>query len=129
MMWKWNVIACALLALLATPLANAAESADVDDEATITVIDDGVTPDDIVRVIELPDPASVAGSGKAAGGVGAANGAPGQSGASGREFGQQTAEEARSRNNAEQVRAEAKQQGRSEARGDNASDKRRGPPQ
>jgi hypothetical protein len=127
MMWKWAVIAFALLGLLSLPLAHAADEADAED-ATITVVDDDATPDDIVRVIELPDPAAGQGNANTATGPQNVNAAQGGSAAAGHDFGQQTAEEARSRNNAEQVRAEAKQQGRSEARGDNASDNRRGPP-
>ena len=126
MMWKWHVIAFALLGWLSIPIAHAAGAIDAED-ATITVVDDGDTPDDIVRVIELPDHSVAPGNGNAAKGPQNVNAAPGQGIDAGREFGQQTAEEARSRN-ADQVREEARQQGRSEARGDNASDNRRGPP-
>ena len=45
-----------LLLLAAMPVAHAGP----DDEATITVVDEGDTPDDVVKVIELPDQAGKA---------------------------------------------------------------------
>ena len=125
-MWKVGVVA--VLGWLSMPFAYAADAPDADD-ATITVVDDGDTPDDIVRVIELPQRTAPSGNQNAAQATPGEKAAQGQGTVSGRDFGQQTAEEARGRDNAAQVRAEAKQQSRNEARGDNANDKRRGPPQ
>jgi hypothetical protein len=106
------------------PLAYADAAQDIDD-ATITVVAEGDTPDDVVNVIDLPANAAPTGPQKSAADKETAKSAK----ANGNDFGQQVAEDARSNNRSDQVREDAKEQGRSEARGDNASDKRRGPPQ
>src|SRR5262245_54632236 len=49
-----QLVLCAI-AIAATPYAMARPSAD---DVTITVVDEGATPDDVVRVIELPDRAA-----------------------------------------------------------------------
>jgi hypothetical protein len=98
------------------------------DEATITVVDDGDTPDDVVKVIELPARASASGVAKSASGIDTANSAKDKSGDSSRDFGQQISEDARSKNVSDQVRADAKQQGKSEARGNNAGGNGHAPP-
>ena len=113
---KFDLIFVVLLGVAITPVAYADGIADVG-EATITVVDDGDTPDDVVRVIELPDQASATGAAKSASGIATANSAKEKSGVSGRDFGQQVSEDARSNNISDQVRADAKQQGNSEARG------------
>jgi hypothetical protein len=100
-----------------------------DDEATITVVDEDATPDDVVRVIELPDRASRSAAANSAHGTGTANNAADKSGESGREFGQQTSEDARNRDLKDQAKADARQAGKSDARNDNAGGNRHGPPQ
>jgi hypothetical protein len=109
-------------AIAPAAFADAGEDAD---EATITVIEDGATPDDVVKVIELPDHASATAATKSASGIDAANAAKDKSGETGRDFGQQVSEDARNDNISDEARADAKQQGRSDnANGGN----RRGPP-
>jgi hypothetical protein len=109
-------------AIVPAAFADAGEDAD---EATITVIEDGATPDDVVKVIELPDHASATAATKSASGIDAANAAKDKSGETGRDFGQQVSEDARNNNISDEARADAKQQGRSDnANGGN----RRGPP-
>lgn len=96
-----------------------ADASDDTDEATITVVEDGATPDDVVKVIELPDQASATAAAKAASGIDTANAAKDKTGESGRDFGQQVAEDARSKNISDEARADAKQQGRSDNAGGN----------
>jgi hypothetical protein len=109
-------------AIAPAAFADAGEDAD---EATITVIEDGATPDDVVKVIELPDHASATAAAKSAAGVDTASAAKDKSGETGRDFGQQVSEDARNNNISDEARADAKQQGRSDnANGGN----RRGPP-
>lgn len=113
-----------LLGFAIAPVAFADAREDAD-EATITVIDDGATPDDVVKVIELPDHVSATAAAKSADGVDTANAAKDKSGETGRDFGQQVSEEARNNNISDEARADAKQQGRSDnANGGN----RHGPP-
>lgn len=108
-------------AIVPAAFADAGEDAD---EATITVIEDGATPDDVVKVIELPDHASATAAAKSASGIDTASAAKDKSGETGRDFGQQVSEEARN-SISDEARADAKQQGRSDnANGGN----RRGPP-
>lgn len=109
------------LALAPAAFADAGEDAD---EATITVIEDGATPDDVVKVIELPDHASATAAVKSASGMDTANAARDKSGETGRDFGQQVSEEARN-NISDEARADAKQQGRSDAA---SGGSRHGPP-
>ena len=99
-------------AIAPAAFADAGEEAD---EATITVIEDGATPDDVVKVIELPDHASATGVAKSASGIDTANAAKDKSGETGRDFGQQVSEEARSNSISDEARADAKQQGRSDS--------------
>jgi len=119
MISRFRLIFALLSGLTIIPLAHADVAADMD-EATITVVDDGDTPADVVRVIELPDQASATGAGKSGSGIDTAKSAKDKSGDSGRDFGQQVSEDARSKNISDQVRADAKQQGNREARGNNA---------
>ncbi len=100
--------------------------ADDDPDATITVIDEGDTPDDIVRVIELPQHAADAASAKSGNASDTSDAAKAKV-ESGRDFGQQTSGEARDRSASEQSR-EARERGRHDARDDNAGDHRHGPP-
>ena len=79
---------CLFLAVLTAQVARA----DAGDEATITVVDEGATPEDVVKVIELPDRAAATAA-KATGSESPNN--KDKSGASGRDFGQQVSEEAR----------------------------------
>jgi len=124
---KFDLIFVVLLGVAIIPAAHADAAADMD-EATITVVDDGDTPDDVVKVIELPDQASATGAAKSASGIATANSAKDKSADSGRDFGQQVSEDARSKNISDQVRADAKQQGNSEARGNNAGGNGHAPP-
>ena len=124
---KFELIFVLLLGLSIIPVAHADAVAELD-EATITVVDDGDTPDDVVRVIELPDQASATGAAKSVSGIDTANSAKDKSGDSSRDFGQQISEDARSKNVSEQIRADAKQQGKSEARGNNAGGNGHAPP-
>jgi hypothetical protein len=112
-----------LLGFAIVPVAFAEAGEDAD-EATITVIEDGVTPDDVVKVIELPDHASAIGAAKSISGIDAANAAKDKSGETGRDFGQQISEEARN-NISNEARAEAKQQARTDNPGGGS---RHGPP-
>jgi hypothetical protein len=101
--------------------AALAEEAQAGDDATITVVADGETPDDIVNLIELPGAAAA----KAGGTVSRAAEAQQQAGQAAREFGQSVADEARNSGIGEAVREEARQQ----AHDDNdPNDGRRGPP-
>jgi hypothetical protein len=102
-----------LLGFAIAPVAFADAGEDAD-EATITVIEDGATPDDVVKVIELPDRASATAAAKSASGIDTANAAKDKSDETGRDFGQQVSEEARNNISAE-ARADAKQQGRSDS--------------
>ena len=105
-----------LLAAAWVPAAVADEA----DEATITVIDEGETPEDVARVIELPPSASATASKKAgSAGSDAPNGVKAASTESGRDFGQQVSQDARSGNVADEVRADAAKEARGEARGNN----------
>jgi len=124
---KFDLIFVVLLGVVIIPVAHADAAADMDDP-TITVVGDGETPDDVVRVIELPDQASATAAAKAVSGIDTANSAKDKSGDSGRDFGQQVSEDARSKNISDQVRADAKQQGNSEARGSNAGGNGHAPP-
>jgi hypothetical protein len=124
---KLELIFVLLLGLAIAPVAHADAAAGMD-EATITVVDDGDTPDDVVKVIELPARASASGVAKSASGIDTANSAKDKSGDSSRDFGQQISEDARSKNVSDQVRADAKQQGKSEARGNNAGGNGHAPP-
>ena len=124
---KLELIFVLLLGLAIAPVAHANAAAGMD-EATITVVDDGDTPDDVVKVIELPARASASGVAKSASGIDTANSAKDKSGDSSRDFGQQISEDARSKNVSDQVRADAKQQGKSEARGNNAGGNGHAPP-
>lgn len=114
----------ALLLGVAIAPAAFADAGDDADEATITVIEDGATPDDVVKVIELPDHAAATAAAKAASGADTANAAKDKSGESGRDFGQQVSEDARN-NISDEARADAKQQGRSDNAG---GSNRHGPP-
>jgi hypothetical protein len=116
-----------LLGVAIVPMAFA-DSDEEMDEATITVVDEGSTPEDVVKVIELPDHASATAATKSASGQDTANNAKDKSGESGREFGQQVSADAHSNNMSDQVRADAAQQARGDARSDNAGGNRHGPP-
>ena len=109
-----ELLVVASLALAWVPAAVADEA----DEATITVIDEGDTPEDVARVIELPPSASATATNKAgSAGSDAPNGMKGASTESGRDFGQQVSQDARSGNIADEVRADAAKEARGEARG------------
>lgn len=101
-------------------------SAYADGEDTMMVVEEGATPDDIVKIIELPGFASAtghgAGHGKAA--FGQEKGKEAKS--LGKEFGQQMAEEAKNKNMSEQARDNARQNARREARGNNGQGNRPG---
>jgi hypothetical protein len=101
------------LAVAIAPVAQAA----TDDEATITVVEEGETPDDVVKVIALPERAATEGKTKSASGIDTANSAKDKSG-SGRELGEQVSAEARDM--ADEKRNEAADQARNDARNDNA---------
>ena len=103
-----NLKAC-LLMLLAVFALNPAAHADDDD--TMMVVEEGATPEDIVKVIALPEFASPNTQTNAALGHGTAN----QAKALGKEFGQQMAEEAKNKNISEQVRDDLQQNARREA--------------
>src|SRR5580765_687921 len=64
------------LTVAIAPIAQAATN----DDATITVVDEGETPDDVVKVIALPERAAVEGKTKSASGTDTANGAKDKSG-------------------------------------------------
>jgi hypothetical protein len=108
-----------VLAVSIAPIALA-DSGDEIDEATITVVDEGSTPEDVVKVIELPDRASATAATKSASGLDTAN----KSGQSGRDLGQQVSEDARNGNLGDQVRADTAQQ----VRGDSAAGNRHNTP-
>ena len=101
------------LTVAIAPVAQAA----TDDDATITVVDEGETPDDVVKVIALPEHAAVEGKTKGASGIDTANGAKDKSG-SGRDFGEEKSSEARDK--ADEKHNEAADQARNDARNDNA---------
>lgn len=86
-----------------------------DDDDTMTVVEEGATPEDIVKVIELPEFASPSAQANAAFGHTTAN----QAKSLGKEFGQQMAEQARNNNISEQIRDDIRQNARREARGNN----------
>lgn len=115
----------ALLLGIAIAPAAFADAGEAADDATITVIEDGATPDDVVKVIELPDHASATGVAKSASGIDTANAAKDKSGETGRDFGQQVSEDARNNNISDEARADAKQQGRSDSA---SGGSRHGPP-
>ena len=124
---------CLFLAVLTAQVARA----DAGDEATITVVDEGATPEDVVKVIELPDRASATAA-KATGSESPNN--KEKSGASGRDFGQQVSEEARDKDVEKDVdkdvdkdlkdlaRDEAKHQGKGNSHNDDPGGNRHGPP-
>jgi len=124
---------CLFLAVLTAQVARA----DVGDEATITVVDEGATPEDVVKVIELPDRAAAT-EAKATGSESPNN--KEKSGASGRDFGQQVSEEARDKDVEKDVdkdvdkdlkdlaRDEAKHQGKGNSHNDDPGGNRHGPP-
>jgi len=120
---------CLFLAVLTAQVARA----DVGDEATITVVDEGATPEDVVKVIELPDRAAATAA-KATGSESPNN--KDKSGASGRDFGQQVSEEARDKDVDKDVdkdlkdlaRDEAKHQGKGNSHNDDPGGNRHGPP-
>ncbi|HTK98121.1 MAG TPA: hypothetical protein VL379_08865 [Pseudomonadales bacterium] len=124
---------CLFLAVLTAQVARA----DVGDEATITVVDEGATPEDVVKVIELPDRAAATAA-KATGSESPNN--KDKSGASGRDFGQQVSEEARDKDVEKDVdkdvdkdlkdlaRDEAKHQGKGNSHNDDPGGNRHGPP-
>lgn len=88
--------------------------AHANDDDTMTVVEEGATPDDIVKVIELPSFAAPSAQGNAAFGQQTANQAK-----TGKQFGQQMADEAKSNNISEQVRDDILQNARREARSNN----------
>jgi hypothetical protein len=103
-------------AVTSAPPAFAAGAAS-DDDVTIMVVDESATPDDVVKVIELP--AQTSANANAKGGYGeTANNASDKS-ESGRDLGQQISEDARANAN-DQARSDAAQQARNDARNDNA---------
>ena len=124
---------CLFLAVLTAQVARA----DAGDEATITVVDEGATPEDVVKVIELPDRAAATAA-KATGSESPNN--KDKSGASGRDFGQQVSEEARDKDVEKDVdkdvdkdlkdlaRDEAKHQGKGNSHNDDPGGNRHGPP-
>ena len=120
---------CLFLAVLTAQVARA----DAGDEATITVVDEGATPEDVVKVIELPDRAAATAA-KATGSESPNN--KDKSGASGRDFGQQVSEEARDKDVDNDVdkdlkdlaRDEAKHQGKGNSHNDDPGGNRHGPP-
>jgi hypothetical protein len=114
------------LCLALTVLASSMARADSGDEATITVVDEGATPDDVVKVIELPD-RSPSNASKATG-ADTTNNAKEKSADSGREFGRQVSEEARSQDLKDLARDEAKQQGKNNSHNDDPGGNRQGPP-
>jgi hypothetical protein len=123
---KFRLVLALFVGLLMTSSVYADDAQEADDP-TITVVGEGDTPDDVVKVIELPSHAATAAAAKSASGVSTANAAQNKTGESGRDFGQQVSEDART-NNGAQVREDAQQQAHSDARNDNASDKRHTPP-
>lgn len=117
-----GLIGALFLGAAITCAAAHAEAEDAD-EATITVVEEGATPDDVVNVIELPDHAAATATDKAAGGLDTANSAK----ENGSDFGKQVSEDARN-NRGAQVREDAQQQAHSDARNDNPGGNRRTPP-
>ncbi len=101
-----------IMLLTAFALSSTANAADDD---TMMVVEEGATPEDIVRVIQLPDRASPAAGKSSAFGKDKSNDAK----ALGKEFGKQMAEEAKSRNAKEKVRDDMRYNARREARGSN----------
>lgn len=118
-----SIFLCLAVLLFASSMARA----DSGDEATITVVDEGATPDDVVKVIDLPDRAS-ANASKTTGADATSNGKD-KSAEAGREFGQQVSEEARNKDLKDLARDEAKQQGKGNSRNDDPGGSRHGPPQ
>jgi hypothetical protein len=112
-----------LTVLTVTPIARAG----LGDEATITVVEEGAAPEDVVKVIELPPPASATAATKSAFGTDAASSAKDKSAGGGHEFGQEISEDAHSRDMSDQVRSDAREQGKNETRNDNAGSNRHGP--
>jgi hypothetical protein len=90
-----------------------------DDDDTMMVVEQGATPEDIVKVIELPVFAAASAQEKSASGHEIAN----QAKTLGKEFGQQIAEDAKNNNISEQVRDDIKQNARRDARGANGRGK------
>lgn len=108
--------ALALVVLLVTAPARA------DDDDTMMVIDEGATPEDIVRVIELPKFAAPKGQEKAKPKAGVGQDFGAEDKLSGKELGQQIAEEAKSKSQSasEDVRQnEGRGRGRGRGRGNN----------
>ena len=109
--------ALALVLVLVT-----AGPARADDDDTMMVIDEGATPEDIVRVIELPKFATPKGQEKAKANAGVGQDLGPEDKLSGKEFGQQIAEEAKSKSQSasEDVRQnEGRDRGRGRGRGNN----------
>ena len=86
-----------------------------DDDDTMMVVEEGARPDDIVKIIELPEFASPMAGKNASPGQETANEAK----ALGKAFGQQMAEQAKSNNPSETVRNDIQQNARREARDNN----------
>jgi len=90
------------------------------DDDTMTVVEEGAMPDDIVNVIQLPPRASPAAGENVQRGSANADEAV-QTGGS---FGRQIADEARAKDPGEQIRDDIRQNQRRDARGDNGQDQR-----
>jgi hypothetical protein len=125
---KLNLVVTLLIGLAMNPSAYAADAQDADD-ATITVVGENETPDDVVKVIELPAHASANASGtpagKSASGTATASTAKEKSNEAGHDSGKQGSEDAHN-NNGGQVRDDAKHEAHDDARNDNAKDKDHG---
>src|SRR5512139_1246008 len=97
----WLILSIA--GVLTSPMVYAEDTAM--DEDTVTVVDEGETPEDVANTITLPDAASDVAHERAAFGQGVANQAHEQAQELGRDFGQDVSEQARNRELSNEIRA------------------------
>jgi len=109
-----------LAGCLCAPFAYADDATMEDD--TVTVVDDGETPEDVTNQITLPDSASETAQEHSAFGQGVSALARDKGELTGHDFGQQVSEQARARELGNEVREDLQSNQRSDARGDNAGD-------
>jgi subtilisin family serine protease len=98
--------------VLAVSLAPLALAGSYDDQATITVVDEGGKSDDVVKVIELPSHASAAATKKSS--LTTANSGKDRPDKSNQNAGQQISDDSRTANISDQARADAVHQARSD---------------
>jgi hypothetical protein len=112
-----NPIKSSLILAAGLALCPALYAADAPPTDTITVVEEGSTPDAVVRTIALPEKASATAVEKSTKGLETANAArelrgnatAAEAREQGREFGQRTAEQARQSNPSAQMREAAKE--------------------